>query len=199
MEQKRKKQQRLWNELTLQLQALIAGPLTDFLKIVNQFLGEQGNRARLAALQKDLAGTEAGGQLAAEIERLRPTSQILQQGETRTIPGVLAPKDVTALLEKFTPVRPPSAGIPVTAEDRRSIAPRTNTVAERTRRQNQAATNRLAISRAELRIAKETSELSRIDLEFDLESTKSKGAVCQVNSKALSDQEKETLEKAQKT
>lgn len=114
---------RLWNELTLQLQALIAGPLTDFLKIVNQFLGEQGNRARLAALQKDLAGTEAGGQLAAEIERLRPTSQILQQGETRTIKGVLDPKDVTALLEKFSPVRPPSTRIPVTAQDRRDITP----------------------------------------------------------------------------
>lgn len=189
---------RLWNELTLQLQALIAGPLTDFLKIVNQFLGEQGNRARLAALQKDLAGTEAGGQLAAEIERLRPTSQILQQGETRTIKGVLDPKDVTALLEKFTPVRPPSTGIPVTAEDRRSITRQTNTVAERTRRQNQAATNRLAISRAELRIAKEISELSKIDLEFDLESIKVKGRYAKLISKALSDQEKETLEKAQK-
>jgi len=111
---------RLWNELTLQLQALIAGPLTDFLKIVNQFLGEQGNRARLAALQKDLAGTEAGVQLAAEIERLRPTSQILQQGETRTIKGVLEPKNVTALLEKFTPERPPSTvRIPQTAADQR--------------------------------------------------------------------------------
>ena len=113
---------RLWNELTIQLQALIAGPLADFLSIVNQFLGEQGNRARLAALQKDLEGTEAGGQLAAEIERLRPTSQILQQGETRTIKNVLDPKDVTALLEKFTPARPPSTSLPVTNEDRRRFA-----------------------------------------------------------------------------
>tara|TARA_Y100000592_G_scaffold49401_1_gene78232 strand:+ start:2537 stop:4636 length:2100 start_codon:yes stop_codon:yes gene_type:complete len=113
---------RLWNELTLQLQALISGPLADFLSIVNQFLGEQGNRARLAALQKDLKGTEAGKQLAAEIERLRPTSQILQQGEIRTIKGVLDPKVVTSLLEKFTPARPPSTSLPVTDKDRRRFA-----------------------------------------------------------------------------
>jgi hypothetical protein len=135
---------RLWNELTLQLQALIAGPLTDFLKIVNQFLGEQGNRARLAALQKDLAGTEAGGQLAAEIERLRPTSQILQQGETRTIKGVLDPKDVTALLEKFIPERPPSTvRIPQTAADQRRFAVK-DTAGEKAAREEARIQQRLA-------------------------------------------------------
>ena len=135
---------RLWNELTLQLQVLIAGPLTDFLKIVNQFLGEQGNRARLAALQKDLAETKAGDQLAAEIERLRPTSQILQQGETRTIKGVLEPKDVTALLEKFTPERPPSTvRIPQTAADQRRFAVK-DTAGDKAAREEARIRQRLA-------------------------------------------------------
>ena len=73
-----------------------------------------------------------------------------------------------------------------------------NRLAARVQGQNAAAASRLAVSRAELRVAKETSELSKIDLEFDLESTKVKGRYAKLISKALSDQEKETLEKAQK-
>jgi len=114
---------RLWSQLTLQLQALVAGPLNDFLLLINKFLGEQSNRAQLSLLEKDLAGTDAGSKLAAEIERLQPTSKVLRQGETRTIKGVLAPSDVENLLKTFGSSRPkPTASIPVTAQDRRDFS-----------------------------------------------------------------------------
>ena len=86
-----------------------------------------------------------------------------------------------------TQVTPPSA------EDRTA-----ERLAERTQQQNAAAADRLALSKAELRIVKETSELSRIDLEFDLKRTKVQQKYTKLISKALSDQEKETLKKAQK-
>jgi len=118
---------RLWSQLTLQLQALIAGPLNNFLTLINNFLGEQGNRAQLSLLEKDLAGTKAGSSLAAEIERLRPKTKVLQQGEARTIQGVLAPSDVENLLKTFGSSRPkPTASIPVTAQDRRDFSTKNN-------------------------------------------------------------------------
>ena len=82
---------------------------------------------------------------------------------------------------------------PPSAEDRAG-----KRLAERTQRQNAAAANRLALSEAELRIAKETSELSKIDLEFDLKRTRVQQKYTKLISKALSDQEKERLGKAQK-
>jgi len=82
---------------------------------------------------------------------------------------------------------------PPSAEDRTG-----ERLAERTQQQNAAAADRLALSEAELRIVKETSELSRIDLEFDLKRTKVQQKYTKLISKALSDQEKERLGKAQK-
>ena len=58
---------RLWNELTLQLQALIAGPLAELLSIIGDLLGNQVELNRLNALRKDLAGTRAGAQLEKQI------------------------------------------------------------------------------------------------------------------------------------
>ena len=80
---------RLWNELTLQLQALIAGPLQGFLEIVNNFLGGVANRGRLAALEKDLEGTIAGRRLKSEIGALTPETTFTQQGEAKTVKGAL--------------------------------------------------------------------------------------------------------------
>lgn len=82
---------------------------------------------------------------------------------------------------------------PPSAEDRTG-----ERLAERTQQQNAAAADRLALSEAELRIVKETSELSRIDLEFDLKRTKVQQKYTKLITKALSDQEKERLGKAQK-
>ena len=56
---------------------------------------------------------------------------------------------------------------PPSAEDKTA-----ERLAERTKEQSQAAADRLAISKAELAIAEESSELSKIDLEFDLRRTK---------------------------
>ena len=91
--------------------------------------------------------------------------------------------------------------IPVTLEDKRTITPQTTDaerLAKRTQQQSTAAANRLALSEAELRIAKETSELSKIDLEFDLKRTRVQQRYAKLISKSLSDQERERLEKAQK-
>ena len=71
-----------------------------------------------------------------------------------------------------------------------------NRLAARVQRQNAAAASRFAISRAELRVAKETSELSKIDLEFDAKKAKVRAQYARLISRALSDQERETLEKA---
>ena len=71
-----------------------------------------------------------------------------------------------------------------------------NRLAARVQRQNAAAAGRFAVSEAELRVAKETSELSKIDLEFDAKKTKVRAQYARLISRALSDQERETLEKA---
>ena len=62
---------KLWSELTIQLQALIAGPLSDFLSLIGDLLQEQVQFNRLNALRKDLAGTAAGEQLEQRIGALR--------------------------------------------------------------------------------------------------------------------------------
>lgn len=82
---------------------------------------------------------------------------------------------------------------PLSAEDKTA-----ERLAERTKQQSQAAADRLAISKAELAIAQESSELSKIDLEFNLRSTKVRQQYTKLFSRALSDQEKSRLEQAQK-
>ena len=82
---------------------------------------------------------------------------------------------------------------PPSAEDKTA-----ERLAERTKEQSQAAADRLAISKAELAIAEESSELSKIDLEFDLRRTKVQQQYSKLFSRALSDQEKSRLKQAQK-
>ncbi len=60
---------RLWNELTLQLQALIAGPLAELLSIIGSLIGNQVELNRLNALRTDLEGTDAGKRLEKEISQ----------------------------------------------------------------------------------------------------------------------------------
>jgi hypothetical protein len=62
---------KLWSELTIQLQALIAGPLSDFLSLIGDLLQEQVQFNRLNALRKDLAGTEAGETLEQRIRTIQ--------------------------------------------------------------------------------------------------------------------------------
>ena len=119
----------LWNELTLQLQALIAGPLSDFLSLIGDLLGEQVAFNRLSRLQQDLAGTEEGKRLDAAVASLK-TPGTVELGDGRTIEDPFAftnqftGKAATDLFEQFKEFRPtPEKLIPITAQDRRDITP----------------------------------------------------------------------------
>ena len=70
-----------------------------------------------------------------------------------------------------------------------------NRLAERVQQQDTAAANRVAILEKQLDIATESSDLSKIDLEFDLKRTRVQQRYAKLISKSLSDQEKEKLEK----
>ncbi len=59
---------KLWGTLTLQLQTLIAGPLTEFLKLVNSFLGGITTEQKFKAFQRDIAGDPAALARFKEIE-----------------------------------------------------------------------------------------------------------------------------------
>jgi hypothetical protein len=186
---------RLWNLLTTQLFKLIAGPLNQFLKIVNQVLGGITTRGRFEGLSQDLSGNEAFQAAVREKRKARGRGAQL---------GSLQREDQLDLLARAQAgefgALPRTAAIPVTPEDQRSFASRTTgaeRLGKRTRQQNAAAADRLALSEAELRIAKETSELSKIDLEFDLKRTKVQQEYAKLISKALSDQERRRLGKAQ--
>ena len=75
---------RLWNELTLQLQALIAGPLAELLSIIGSIIGNQVELNRLNALRTDLEGTDAGKRLEEEISQKtkgKTTEELLGGGK----------------------------------------------------------------------------------------------------------------------
>lgn len=97
-----------------------------------------------------------------------------------------------------------SAKKAVTAETERAAAAQERAAkvaeraAEKVQKQDVASANRLALVGKQLDIANETSELSKIDLEFDLKRTRLQQRYSTLISRALSDQAKENLEKAQK-
>ena len=118
---------RLWNLLTAQLNTLIAGPLTSFLQLVNQVLGEVTAGQQIASLKKDLSpadlkrlqqrerelGTVKGGRIASELG-------------TQSI--VLTPEAQQQILKEFGGLRKTIPSIPITPQDRRDItAPKPKT------------------------------------------------------------------------
>jgi hypothetical protein len=113
---------RLWAELTLQLQTLIAGPLQGFLSLINNFLGGVVDRARLGNLQKDLEGTAIGKKLTSEIEAKRPKANFFEEFILGSGQGELSAKQVSGLLKKFGPLRPVTAKLPITKEDQQRFA-----------------------------------------------------------------------------
>lgn len=120
---------KLWNELTLQLQSLIAGPLSDFLSLIGDLLGEQVAFNRLSRLQQDLAGTDEGKRLDAAVAGLKAPGTV-ELGDGRTVEDPFAFTNqftgaaATELFNQFEKFRPkPASGIPVTDQDRRSIKP----------------------------------------------------------------------------
>ena len=200
----------LWNQLTTQLQILISGPLNGFLKLVNNAIGGINEALKPTAKQdfvaiRDRILKSGDAAAIAQVQAIEAgirgtTKQNVRGGAfgggTQTIQGVLTEAGAATGLERLK-----AAGllpkVPVTLEDKDTITSSEN-LAKRTQQQNAAAANRLAISKAELAIAQEGSELSRIDLEFDLKRTKLQQEYTNLISKALSDQEKETLGKARK-
>ena len=154
------------------------------------FFGDLGTQEAAARARfKELTGESLGTGRSGAEKRAKAKAQ----GRV-----FLSQEDALAQIRKeFQPQV--TAKIPVTAQDRRTITSSgAENLAKRTQRQNAAAANRLAIKKAELAIAKESSELSRIDLQFDLKRTELQQKYTNLISRALSDQEKETLGKEQK-
>ena len=110
---------RLWGELTIQLQALIAGPLKDFLEIINSTLRNLTAGQRLEALRKDLAGTTAGEALEKEL-RQRQVAAITRRMGKGQKKAPVAQESVSDLVERFTAQRPITARIPVTPSSRKT-------------------------------------------------------------------------------
>jgi len=100
----------LWNKLTLQLQTLLAGPLNGLLKFVNSLISQISGDLRFRELSKDLA-EDAEFQAAVKARR----------GGGKT--GVLSSADKAELLELFKDRVTTTVQIPLTAADRRLIAP----------------------------------------------------------------------------
>ena len=121
---------KLWGTLTLQLQTLIAGPLTDFLKLVNSFLGGITTEQKFKAFQKDIAGDPAAlarfKDIEAEVrggkfENVRGSA--FGGGGTRFVQGALTiPRQAEIIRRAIAEgLRPATNQIVPTAGDLRTI------------------------------------------------------------------------------
>jgi len=114
---------RLWNLLTTQLFRLVAGPLNDFLKIVNDVLGGITTEQQFRARKEDL-GAEGGAALEARVAELMTgdTSRLsktqLERGKGRGIGALSRQAAMRQALgeEQFQVAATP---LPITDEDRR--------------------------------------------------------------------------------
>jgi len=119
---------RLWNLLTTQLFRLVAGPLNDFLKIVNNVLGGITTEQQFRARKEDL-GAQGGAALEARVAELmegdtsRLTPQQLRSGKGRGIGALSRPEAIKKALgeEQFQVA---ATSTPITDEDRRRFAPK---------------------------------------------------------------------------
>lgn len=117
---------RLWNELTLQLFALISGPLNDFLDLVNQFLGAIAQGGRREAFFGDLGEDEAAAR--ARFKELtgeslgtgRSGSKKRQEAEAAGRVFLSQAEALLQIQKEFAAVDPVS--IAVTPADRASIS-----------------------------------------------------------------------------
>ena len=144
---------RLWNELTLQLQALISGPLNDFLKIVNSVLRGATTGLRREAFFESLGEDEA----AARARFKQLTGESLGTGksgaakraEARSRGEVFLSQEdaLTQLRTEFTASTVPI--IPQTLQDRRDIRAPKDTAGDKAKREEQRLQERLAKLRLE--------------------------------------------------
>lgn len=133
---------RLWAELTLQLQALISGPLQGFLKLVNGFLGGITTGSRFAAFKQDIADDPEALKRFEEIERevRGVTTKNLRGSKTQEVLGALTNPRRLEILRRAQEegLRPVTAQIPITKEDDRRFTV-SNTAAEKAVRDRQKA------------------------------------------------------------
>ena len=116
---------KLWGTLTLQLQTLIAGPLTEFLKLVNSFLGGITTEQKFKAFQRDIAGDPAALARFKEIEaEVRGgTRKNVRGSKTEFVPGALTIPRQAEIIRRATAegLRPATNQIVPTAGDLRTI------------------------------------------------------------------------------
>ena len=124
---------RLWSALTLQLQALIAGPLKDFFALINSVLGAVTTSGQFKILESELTG-QARTDFSADVASRRAASLaatasgtggaggMMSSMGTAGGVGVLSPADQRELVEKYLPKLQVTASIPVTEQDRKDFS-----------------------------------------------------------------------------
>ena len=114
---------RLWSALTLQLQALLAGPLKDFLALINSVLGAATTSGQFKVLESELTGqartdfdtdvaSRRAANLAATASGATGASGMMSSMGTAGGVGVLSPADQRELVEKYLPKLQVTADIP---------------------------------------------------------------------------------------
>lgn len=120
---------KLWGTLTLQLQTLIAGPLTEFLKLVNSFLGGITTEQKFKAFQRDIAGDPAALARFKEIEaEVRGgTRKNVRGSKTEFVPGALTIPRQAEIIRRATAegLRPATNQIVPTGGDLRTLTGKT--------------------------------------------------------------------------
>ena len=130
----------------------------------------------------------ASGELSELQSKLqRVQTAIAQRTDLRPQQGAFDFSAVQAAIEKAQKAMQPK---PLTEEEKKLL--------ERTQQQNQAASERLRISTAELGIMQEQSATDKIRLQFALKKANTEAKYTQMLSKALSDEERSNLQAAQR-
>ena len=141
---------RLWGQLTLQLQALISGPLNGFLSLVNDFLGRIVNPARYRNLIRE------NPEARARAEELRGPRRGRDAAKNR---GLTEAQIQAQILKEFDPIV--TVDIPVTPEDRTRFAPPTPKApgVDKAAREEARIQERLAQLRIETELIKDQTAL----------------------------------------
>ena len=112
-----------WNLLTIQLQRLVAGPLSGFLKILNQVLGQITTGAAFKGFMQDIS-PEAQARAQARLTELTGTEQQRRQMARtgRKIPGLMGTTAAQQqIMREMAGERPAAPAFDVTGADLRSI------------------------------------------------------------------------------
>ena len=146
---------KLWGTLTIQLQTLIAGPLTEFLKIVNSILGGITTEQRFKSFEMDIAGDPAALARFKEIEAevVGGRFKNVRGGGTEFVPGIRTVAKQEEIMRRATAagLRPANQIVPTSADLR--------TITAKTRGKTQAEKDEEALQRLLLRGEKERERI----------------------------------------